>query len=71
MWGLQDIDKEGVGKWNPEEIGTIVWDDNFDLAPEANQQYLYDFCLGLRSQEFVSDGDVTCWIESFKEWVES
>ena len=53
MWGLTGIDKDGVGKWDPGDLGAAIWDENFNMASTANQQYLYDFCQSLRSEEIV------------------
>jgi len=35
-WGIDGIDKEDVSMWDPENLGEIMWDDNFDLSPENN-----------------------------------
>ena len=40
FWGVKDLDREGKSKWNrrwdPAFIGEPVFDDTFDLSPEAN-----------------------------------
>ena len=35
-WGVKDLDRSDVALWDPEEIGKIVWDDGFTIAPRAN-----------------------------------
>ncbi len=35
-WGTEDIKKGGVGRWDAEDLGELVWDDNFNLAPTKN-----------------------------------
>ena len=37
FWGIDYLDKSDVGRWNSSELGKIVWDDEFTLAPETNQ----------------------------------
>jgi hypothetical protein len=65
VWGVKGVDKNGVGKWDSANRGTVKWDTDFDLAPEVNQQRVVDICSNLRSNELVKQGTVTCWIEDF------
>jgi len=37
FWGVKDIDREKVNKWDPFYVGEVIWDDSFDLSSEANQ----------------------------------
>ena len=36
-FGVKDLDRSGVGSWDPEDIGKLVWDDDFTVTPVANQ----------------------------------
>ena len=36
VWGVKDLDRSEVGLWDPEDIGSLVWDDDFDIVPEEN-----------------------------------
>ena len=36
-WGVKDLDREGVSTWDPEDVGTLIWDENFTVTPEENQ----------------------------------
>lgn len=49
FWGVKDIDREEVSKWDPAYVGEVIWDDSFDLSPEANQQSLLDLCADLKT----------------------
>ena len=71
FWGVDGVDKQEVNQWDPEDLGTIIWDNSFDLSPSGNQQAFYDLCQDLRTQSFVRDGLADCWIEDFKLWLES
>jgi hypothetical protein len=33
MWGVKAINKNGVDFFNASQIGTAIWDDNFDVTP--------------------------------------
>ena len=44
MWGIEGINKTGVHRYNASDIGTVIWDPEFDLSPPENQQQAYDFC---------------------------
>ena len=67
-WGVKDIDVANVDRWDPHDMGKVVFDDGFDLAKESSQQSLYNFCMDLKDQEFVKDGEVNCWFLDFLEW---
>ena len=32
-FGVKDLDRDGVSSWDPEDIGKLVWDDDFTVAP--------------------------------------
>jgi len=43
-WGLDGVDKSEVGSWIPTDLGTLIFDDKFDVSPPANQLALLTFC---------------------------
>ena len=47
MWGLKDVDRSGNNRWTASDVGTLEYDDDFNLAPTANQQRLSDICAQL------------------------
>lgn len=52
-----------MGAWDPDNIGKIVWDETFTVAPRANQQALMDLCVDLRDNlDIVKNNGITCWI---------
>lgn len=65
FWGVKDVNRDDVVKWEPSYVGEVIWDDSFDLSPEANQQNLLDFCTDLVTQDFVADDYVKCWTDDF------
>ena len=38
VWGVEDVDRSGNNRWKSEDIGKIVYDDEFNMALPANQQ---------------------------------
>ena len=44
MWGIEGINKTGVDYYNASDIGSALWDKDFDLSPAENQRAVYDFC---------------------------
>ena len=36
-WGVKDLDRQGVSSWDPEDVGTLIWDENFTVTPMENQ----------------------------------
>jgi hypothetical protein len=72
MWGIQGINKTGVDYYNASDIGTAIWDREFDLTIGNNQQEVYNFCQYMKKLDMLySPGLVKCWIDDFKSWLES
>jgi len=44
VWGISGLDKSDVSMWDPFNSGKIVWDNQMDLSPKANQQAILEFC---------------------------
>ena len=36
VWGISKLNRDGVDRWDPTDIGKIVYDDDFDMSSEAN-----------------------------------
>ena len=32
MWGINGINRTGTDRFNASQIGTALWDDNFDMS---------------------------------------
>jgi len=75
VWGIDGVDSSGISdRWDPADAGDLEWDNAFNLSPQANQQSLWNFCIQLRNiqdNDIVRDGQVTCFIDTFKTYVES
>ena len=69
VWGVEDVDRSGNNRWKSEDIGKIVYDDEFNMALPANQQWLKDICQELWDSELVQDQTVTCWIDDFETYI--
>ncbi len=72
-WGAQDINTQDINFYDPAEIGKVIWDPDFDLSSPFAQVVVYKFCKHLKSLDqllFTSDS-VDCWIEDFKNYVNS
>lgn len=65
IWGVAGVDNDDTDRWDPSDLGTVIWDDNFDMSSEANQQRLLDICNDLKASSLVKDQQVTCWVENF------
>ena len=36
-WGILEMDRSNVDPWDPKDVGKLVWDENFTIAPPDNQ----------------------------------
>ena len=63
-FGVKDLDRDGVGGWDPEDMGKLVWDADFTVTPAANQKAIMDLCNALKTNtELVKDPfGINCWI---------
>jgi hypothetical protein len=46
-WGTKEIITDDVNRWDPEDIGELVWDDEFDPSSEEAQTFLLNLCKDL------------------------
>lgn len=49
IWGIDPdtpVDNDGIGRY-ATEMGSVVWDDSFDLSPPASQEYMLKVCQDL------------------------
>ena len=70
-WGIKGLDRSDVGYWDSSNMGRLVLDDNFTVAPVRNQEALLKLCNDLSNDhELVTNDKVTCWIRDMKEMVE-
>lgn len=76
-WGLKEINRKGENPWNPNFIGAVVFDEDFNLPKAESQKYLLEMCEVVRSKDFVSLNEPQpeeifwCWPQSFKEYAVS
>ena len=71
-FGIDGVDRDGFSRWNPEEYGVVVWDEEFDMSTIAAQEYLVTICERTRNTSLVYREDlVTCPIEDFAKYLES
>jgi len=71
VWGLSGIDREGIGRYNFEDVGEPILDDDFSLVTASAQQRILDSCSFfseekelITSQTSIQDR-VVCWIKDF------
>ena len=36
-WGVKEMDTSNIKAWDATDLGVLVWDDTFTVAPAANQ----------------------------------
>jgi len=48
VWGAKEINREGENMWDPEFIGEIVYNPQFDFTKIQSQNYLMKMCEILR-----------------------
>lgn len=72
VWGVKPLDNGD--NWDPEGIGTTVFDETFDIASPESQQWLYDLCSDFRNSSLhynqVEPGGEYCFIEAFRSFME-
>ena len=66
MWGLESISNHDESDWDSSKYGTLVWDEDFNLAPQANQQRILDICTAIRENELLLNNELDCFMETFR-----
>jgi hypothetical protein len=44
MWGVKGVNSDGTDKYIPNEIGTVIWDDDFQITTEEQQERFIEIC---------------------------
>ena len=68
LWGLVPVDNGN--EWDPDDRGSLVIDDNFNISDAESQKWLLQFCSDIKNQEFYSSIDQSndfCFIDQMKE----
>eukprot|EP00803_Ostreobium_quekettii_P010453 evm.model.scf_31.4 EVM.evm.TU.scf_31.4 scf_31:52414-66468(+) len=47
-WGLKGFDQSDVARWDPEDFGTLQYDEKFDPTSKAAQRHLLGVCAKAR-----------------------
>ena len=66
IWGIQAIDTGD--QFDPYDMGSLNWDDNFDIASKQGQQWIVEFIRRLKKQSFFAKDQKLangCFIEEF------
>ena len=80
-WGLKGMDLSGTSPWNPDAMGKVIYDEEFDMSSPEAQQHVYDVCQNAKSApcsakgcingKLIRNGEAKCFIEEFKTWLEA
>ena len=67
FWGVRDLITTDVDFWEMDDLGELIFDEQFDLSSVEAQQSILDICADLRLQNFVfaDPNSVDCWLEDF------
>mmetsp|Transcript_25152 Transcript_25152/g.32682 ORF Transcript_25152/g.32682 Transcript_25152/m.32682 type:complete len:932 (-) Transcript_25152:127-2922(-) len=70
VWGVSGIDRSGTDPFQPEDIGTVIWDDNFTLLPEENQQHLLSVCSAAEEAGLLAeiDNNKECFMQDYRSY---
>lgn len=75
VWGLSGIDRDGISRYNFDDVGEPILDESFSLRTAEAQQRVLDSCsfFSNEARELVTSEEsipdkVTCWIKDFAEY---
>ena len=72
-YGIEGVDRSDVGTFEPDDIGDVLWDDDFSMWTTAQQNYLYTTCQELKNSSLVYEPPnsefVKCPIEEWKDYL--
>lgn len=68
VWGLES--KDNGNSWDPDDRGSLVLDNKFDISAPESQEWLLNFCSDVKNQSFYSSQSNIqdfCFIDVFKK----
>ena len=72
-YGIKGVDRSEIKTFDKDNIGEVVWDDDFSMWTTAQQNYLYSTCLELRNSSLVYEPPnsefVNCPIDEFRTYL--
>ena len=69
-WGVKEMDRSNIKDWDATDMGELIWDDEFTVAPAENQIALLEFCNYLLNEsKIVEKKLVECWIKDMDNFV--
>ena len=74
VWGIEGLDQEDNNFWDSNDIGTLIYDKEFDIIKdnlEQKQLRFIEICEQVRQNSLVKaeEGAVICPINQLKEYV--
>ena len=70
LFGVDGVDRGS--SMNPDDRGSLSFDDNFDIFEPESQEWHLEFCQNLLEQDFVlTPSKYQCLLEQFKDLVTS
>ena len=74
-YGIKGVDRLEIKTFEPDDIGDVVWDSDFEMWSTAQQEYLYTTCQELKNSSLVyqppNSEFVKCPIEEWKDYLET
>ena len=70
LWGVSDVDRTDVDRWDEADLGSVVWDDSFDASDPEAQVALLRGCTEppLKPELMIVNGTTECVIGAFYAW---
>lgn len=56
VWGIKDMDTKGTKRWNPADLGKVVFTKDFSLSSKESQQHFFKVARAMR--------DVKCTLKA-------
>lgn len=71
-WGIEDVDRSGTSKFEPDEEGTAVLDLKFDLKRKDVQTHVLKSCSFFNDKDLLIESETiektSCWIADYQTW---
>lgn len=74
VWGIKNIDRSGTSKYELDNIGKAVLDNEFSLKTVEAQQHILNACEYFETEQkalianLPTVEETECWIRDFKKW---
>ncbi|KAJ3436711.1 sterol-sensing domain [Anaeramoeba flamelloides] len=72
QWGVESIDRTGVDPLEIDNLGKVIYDNDWEPNLPSSQEWIIEVCDRIRNEyegTVYREGQMICFMEDFRTWV--